>query len=538
LEGKSGKPHEGLMEDPGKTSAKDDSMPRLLIALVVLLMVFPRSYAAEVRGIPSGAVGTLSDGEVPWKVHRKLGDEFSAKGDYKNAAANYRKVLSDTGTALTTGDRVRMATVLSWGGELEAAIRELESILQAEPGNLQARLQLARSLSWAGRPAGAIVEADRILADSPGNPDALVVKGNALRFRNENRSAIQVFESVLAKKENFDARLGLSYACLAGGDIKCAKESARKLSPEYPYQEKERKNLNAEIEKATRPTLGAGYSYYSDSDDNRLDRYSLSAGFRTGDWKWSLVYLYTDATDPSRSASDHDLSLSVDSRPTEWLGVGGTAGVNWTANDNSGSYFVGGVRADAKVFDGRIGASVARKVFADTAELIGNGIRYTEIASFVEYPLPYRFTVRASYASRDYSDDNRSDDWQGSIRHRFNFKNPSVAVGYRIRYLDFQRESGGGYFDPADYFSHRVDLSVDCEKGRGYVHLVPFIGYQSYSRRADTPEGFFAGGEGVIGAHVTDSVAFELHGEGSDEAGGAASGFRYYQVGLRMNARF
>jgi hypothetical protein len=284
--------------------------------------------------------------------------------------------------------------------------------------------------------------------------------------------------------------------------------------------------------------LGAGYSYYRDSDDNRLDRYSLSTGFWTGDWKWGIGYLYTDAEDLSRSAADQELSLSAESRLTEGLGVGGTAGVNWTENDNSGRFFVGSVRADAKVLDGRIGASVARNVFAETAQLIENGIRFSEIASYLEYPLPYRFTVRTSYAARDFSDDNRSDDWQGSIRHRFGLKNPSVAAGYRIRYLDFQRESGGGYFDPARYLSHRVDLSVDYEKGRGFVHLAPFIGYQSYRRRGDTPEGFFGGGEGVIGAHVTGSVALELHGEGSDEAGGSASGFKYYQVGVRGKARF
>jgi hypothetical protein len=264
----------------------------------------------------------------------------------------------------------------------------------------------------------------------------------------------------------------------------------------------------------------------------------LSAGFRTGAWRWGIGYLYTDARDPSRHASDQELSLSAESRPTEGLGVGGTAGVNWTANDNSGSYFVGSVRTDAKVLDGRIGVSVARKVFADTAELIRNGIRFTEIASFVEYPLPYRFTVRASYASRDFSDDNRSDDWEGSIRHVFDRKTPLLAAGYRIRYLDFRRESAGGYFDPAGYLSQRVELSVDYVKGRGYVHLAPFIGYQSYRRAGDTSEGFFGGGEGIIGARVTDTVALELHGEGSDEAGRSASGFSYYQAGVRVKARF
>ncbi len=469
--------------------------------------------------------------------HKQLGDEFRSRDDIGHAGEEYGRALS-LYRGFSVEDRFTMARYLSWSGRFDEAIRELNMILSEDPGNADARVHLARCLSWKGDLRGSLDESSKVLAGSPDNKDALLVRANALKWSGNPNAGISIYKNLLERGEDFDTRLGLSQAFLSTGYIRGARDGAKRLSPEYPYQEKERKNLNAEIEKATRPTLGAGYSYYHDSDENRLDRYSLSAGFWTGYWKWSLGYLYTDAADPSRNASDHDLSLSADSRPTEWLGVGGTAGVNWTANDNSGSYFVGGVRADAKMFDGRIGASVSRKVFADTAQLIENGIRFTEIASFIEYPLPHRFTVRAGYASRNFSDDNRSDDWQGSIQHRFNFKNPSVAVGYRIRYLDFQRESGGGYFDPAGYLSHRVELSVDGEKGRGYAHLAPFVGYQSYRRRGDSPEDFFVGGEGVLGVRVTDSVAFELHGEGSDEAGGSASGFRYYLVGLRMNARF
>ena len=483
------------------------------------------------------AVDTAESAKERALRHKQAGDDFRARDDIGHAGEEYGKALS-LYRGFSVEDRFMMARYLSWSGRFDEAIRELNAILSEDPGNDNARIHLARCLSWKGDLRGSLDESSKVLAVSPDNKDALLVRANALKWSGNPNAGISIYKGLLGRGEDFDTRLGLSQAYLSTGYVRGARDGANRLTPGYPYQEKERKNLYAEIDKATRPSLGAGYSYYSDSDENRLDRYSLSAGFWTGYWKWSLGYLYTDASDPSRSASDHDLSLSVDSRPAEWLGVGGTAGVNRTANDNSGSYFVGGVRADTKVFDGRIGASVARKVFADTAQLIGNGIRFTEIASFVEYPLPYRFAVRASYASRDFSDDNRSDDWQGSIRHRFNFRNPSVAAGYRIRYLDFRRESGSGYFDPADYLSHRVELSVDYEKGRGYVHLAPFIGYQSYRRRGETPEGFFAGGEGVLGAHVTDSVAFELHGEGSDEAGGSASGFRYYLVGLRMNARF
>src|SRR5512140_603839 len=404
------------------------------------------------------AVETAESAKEKALQHKKRGDEFRLRDDIGHAGEEYGRALS-LYRGFSVEDRFMMARYLSWSGRIDEAIRELNAILSEDPGDVNARIHLARCLSWKGDLRGSLVESSKVLAVSPDNTDALLARANALKWSGNPNAGISIYKSILERGEDFDTRLGLSQSFLSNGYIRGARDGAKRLTPEYPYQEKERKNLNAEIDRATRPDLGADYSYYHDSDDNRLDRYSLSAGFWTGYWKWGIGYLYTDATDPSRHAADHDLSLSADSRPTEWLGVGGTAGVNWTANDNSGSHFVGSVRADAKVFDGRVGVSLARKVFADTAQLIGNGIRFTEIASFVEYPLPYRFTVRASYAARDYSDDNRSEDWQGSLRHVFHLKNPSLAAGYRIRYLDFQRESGSGYFDPADYLSHRVEFS-------------------------------------------------------------------------------
>jgi tetratricopeptide (TPR) repeat protein len=507
-------------------------LPLLAVVLGGLQAIPEPAYPQAVT-----AVETAESAKERALQHKKRGDEFRSRDDIGQAGEEYGRALS-LYRGFSVEDRFMMARYLSWSGRIDDAIRELKAILSEDPENVNARIHLARCLSWKGDLRGSLDESSKVLAVSPDNKDALLARANALKWSGNPNAGMLIYKAILERGEDFDTRLGLSHAFLSAGYIRGARDGANRLAPEYAYQKKELKDLNAEIDKATRPALGAGYSYYRDSDDNRLDRYSLSTGFWTGNWKWGIGYLYTDATDLSRNASDHDLSLSADSRPTEWLGVGGTAGVNWTANDNSGSYFVGSVRTDAKVLDGWVGVSVARKFFADTAQLIENGIRFTEIASFVEYPLPYRFSVRASYASRDYSDDNRSDDWQGTIRHVFGMKNPSLAAGYRIRYLDFQRESGSGYFDPADYLSHRVELSVGYEKGRGYFHLAPFIGHQSYRRGGDTTEGFFGGGEGIIGAHVTDSVALEVHGEGSDEAGDSASGFRYYQVGVRMKARF
>ncbi len=469
--------------------------------------------------------------------HKRSGDEFRRQDDIGRAGEEYGKALA-LYRGFSEEDRLMMARYLSWSGRIDEAIRELKAILAEDPGNVDARIHLARCLAWKGDLRGSLDVSSQVLADSPDNKDALLVRANALKWSGNPAAAIAIYKGILERGEDFDTRLGLSQAFLATGYVRGARDGARQLRVEYPYQEKEVRNLNAEIARATRSTLQGGYSYYHDSDDNRVDRYAVSAGFWTGAWQWGVGYVYADADDPSRSARDHGLAVSAETKFTEWFGAGGTVGLNWTGNDNADAFAVGGVTADAKLYDGRIGAGVARKALDDTAELIENRIRFTEISAYLEYPLPDQFSFRASYASREYSDDNRSDDWQGMIRWVFPLRSPSLATAFRVRYLDFQRESGGGYFDPSNYLSLKLEVSIDYEKGRGYLHVVPFGGYQSYRRRGDSPDGFFGGAEGVIGARVTDSVALELHGEGSDEAGGSAAGFRYYLVGLRVKARF
>src|SRR5512140_1373094 len=315
------------------------------------------------------AVETAESAKERALQHKRRGDEFRLRDDIGHAGEEYGRALS-LYRGFSAEDRFMMARYLSWSGRIDEAIRELNAILSEDPGDVNARIHLARCLSWKGDLRGSLVESSKVLAVSPDNRDALLARANALKWSGNPNAGISIYKGIIERGEDFDTRLGLSQSFLSTGYIRGARDGEKRLTPEYPYQEKERKNLNAEIDRATRPDLGADYSYYHDSDDNRLDRYSLSTGFWAGNWQWGIRYLYTEAEDPSRNASDQELSLSAESRLTEGLGVGGTAGINRTANDNSGSYFVGSVRADAKVLDGGSGAGVARNVFADTAQLI------------------------------------------------------------------------------------------------------------------------------------------------------------------------
>ena len=498
------------------------------------------SYVSAGGGSPDtdASASAAKTGEVaPVSAlrHKELGDELQER-DAKLAAEEYNKALS-MDHSFSIEERFIMARSLSWGGMLDEAIREFRKILSEEPENLKARIHLARCLSWKGDQAASLEESSKALEISPGNKEALLVRANALRWSGKQKAGVSVYKDILEQGEDFDTRLGLSQVYLSDGYLRGALKTAAPLKPEYPYQEKEFANFRADVDKATRPDAGASYSYYSDSDNNRAHRYNVYGGFWTGYWKWRVNYFYTDASSPDLNAQSHRVTLSTDSRPLEWLWIGGTAGYSRSEGENSsGDAFVGNLRAGTRVYDGRLDVSVSRNALADIAGLINRKIRNTEIATNISYPLPYRFSAYAGYAYRDYSDGNSAMDMYGMIRHRIGI----ISTGYRFRYLDFQKQSGGGYFDPSNYMSHRLDIAMEYEKEKWYTYLSLYGGHQAYNRYDASQNSFFGGWIAVLGRHLTGAVYMEVHGEGSNEAGGttAGSGFRYNEFGARLRVRF
>lgn len=470
-------------------------------------------------------------------LRKELGDVFRLRGDIRRAGEEYGIALS-LYRGFSREDRIMMARFLSWSGRIDQAIGELNSVLSEDPGNVDARVHLARCLAWKGDLGGSLKESSRVLAGSPDNKDALLARANALKWSGNPNAAIRIYKGILRRGEDFDTRLALSQAYLHTGFLRGAKEGAARLEPEYPYQHTERNGLAAEIDNATRPVAGLGYSYYSDSDENRLNRYSLAGGFWTGNWRLGLGYGHVDARDPSRHARDDELAVSADSKLAEWLSVGGTAGLNQTADGDSREFFVWSARSVAGMMDGKVGIGAARRVFAETAELIEDQIRYTEVSSFFEYPLPHRFAFRAGYSYKGYSDDNHSNDGQGTLRYTFDGKNPVVSLAYQARYLDFRRETNGGYFDPSGFVSHLVSLAVSMEKDWFYAYLEPLTGYQSFRFEGSDQRDWVWGGNWVIGGKWAGGASIELHGEGGDYAAGSATGYDYYVVGVRFNKRF
>ncbi len=510
-------------------------MLKIMLIFIILLVNIHSALASDDIEMLKEEIQSTTDKTTSGLLYKKMGDYYVSQDDYQNAADAYVTALELARGVFSVEERMKIAVYLSWGGRLKEAIDELRLIISEEPSNVEARIHLARILSWSGRLNEAIEEADRVLKESPRDKGALLVKANALNWKGDSKDAIPIYERLLEEGEDFDARIGLTYAYLYSGNIKGARESSRLLKPEYPYQEREFKKLVDAMNRTTRPNSDIRYSFYRDSDDNRLNRYFFFYSLWLGNSKLDLNYRHTDARDKSRDNRAEDISLKTYSKVSESLGMGLGLGLNQVGNSKTTNFLTGNIKGDVNIYNGAIGAGISREVLNDTAQLIENRIRLTNTGLYISQN-PGRLSLYGGYNYKDYSDENRSNDLQFISRYPLYAANPKIAMGYKFRYLDFNRQSRSGYFDPSDYISHHIFISSSFEKGKLYGYIEPFIGNQSFKRYDMKNSDLIGGAYGTFGLNLTKRLSMEANAEGGNSSVGTAAGFKYYLISLRLNA--
>ena len=478
-------------------------------------------------------LGASADKAERAALDKRIGDAYVAKDDFGRAAGYYIEALS-LGT-FSAEDRLALATRISWGDRLAAAAKEFRALTTEDPANLKAGTALAKTLSWMGDNAGALTEIERVLGRAPDDRDALLVEANALRLTGRLKEAISIYNRLLQAGDNFDARAGLAYALLAQGDRKAAVASAAPLKAQYPYQAHELVELNAELAAAVRPTISAGFSYYNDTDSNNVERYALGSSQWIGSVKTDLDFIQVDAKDSTARSSRADiLSFEAYRKLTGTLGVGGGLALDAVKNGATSDFVTWNVKADKKISGGALGASAVSYLMTDTAQLISNDIRATSYGLSAFKGLTARVLLNGSYSYKDYSDNNGSNDAQISPSYLLLLQNPRLAVGYKLRYLGFRRQSGSGYYDPSSNIAQLLFTNVSFDRGYFYGYAEPYGGHQTERRNRITSNSYFAGGSGSLGYKPFKSLSAEATAEGGNYSVQSAAGWEYYQLGLRV----
>ncbi|RMG59012.1 MAG: hypothetical protein D6713_06475 [Deltaproteobacteria bacterium] len=508
----------------------------VLCSLLVLSLCAFTSSASTLEDLKEEVARQVSPEERA-KALKMLGDHYAAIEDYRNAAAVYIEALSLSRASFSLDERFEMAVRISWGDYLEEAETELRKILDDDPSRIDARVHLARVLSWMDRLDEAIAEADRVLKENPGNVEALLVKANALRWRGDADESIPLYEEILQKGEDFEARLGLTYAYLDTGYYGRARESFSRLKPAYPYQEKSQERVEKVIVQETSPSLSGAVSFYSDSDDNRWSREEAEGKFLAGDWTVRILGATGEAKAPSRGGRYR--SVSAEGRLLRGrFDLRGSLGLSSLHSRGSGSVVTGALQVKFLGKTLRGGARFSREVFTDTAELIENRITSEGGSFFVEGNPVKRLRVTATFDWREYSDGNGSRAVRLEKDYLLSRKSPKLSLGGRLRYTDFRRQSGSGYFDPDDYISLQAYTSLYHEVGEWYFYLEPYGGYQRFRRYGEKSEDLVGGGFASIGFNPSRRVTLELNGEGGNFSLGTAAGFRYLIAGFYVSIVF
>ncbi len=508
----------------------------------ILLFACTTLASAEQKQGDSGSTvsssGSVSEGKSKAEEaleNKKRGDEYAAQDENQRAADEYAKALSLDGAAFTIEERLHMAVVMSWAARFEDASRILRDILAVEPENNEARVHLAKVLSWSNKLDEAQTEADIVLAKNPDDQEAQLIKANVLRWRGDAVASIPLYERILAKGENFDARLGLAYAYLGAGKKDKAQEIAKTLLPSSLDQKKELVQFSDTISAASASHIGLQESYYRDSDSNTVKRSTLSYGFWASNWETEFDYRLTDAKDPIRHEWAEDIVITTQRRDGK-LSTGVGAGISSTAGGTQ-NVLIGLAKTDLSMGWWAFGIRVSREELSDTAQLIQNWIKRTsETISFSETESP-RLTLSESYTQSSYSDCNDSADLRAGARYAIILEPIKITTGYGFRYWDVRRQSGSGYFDPEDFISHQIFASIYAEHRGLYINLEPYTGYQSYKRYGVNTGNFYTGYSGSAGGRIKKRISLEISGEGGNYAG-TTTGFNYNQVGLRLIINF
>lgn len=474
--------------------------------------------------------------------HKEQGDRYAALEQYDKAAEEYVQALA-LWREFPEAERVRMAVAIAWGDLPDEAVVELRSVLAGNPDNVEARTHLARFLAWAGRPDDALVEIGKVLDRRPADRDALLVKADALRWKERYEEALAVYTLLLRGGEDFDARMGYASSLWAMGRRSEAKESMAALKPRYPYQERGLAKLRETMEHASRPEFEARVSSYHDSDRNDVSRYTAGSGFWTGGWKTNAAYRHTEARDDLRRGSADEITVSTYGKLSRVVSAGGAIGYARTRGRDTedvvaGNFITGNSGADVAVLRGNAGLWASSEMMSDTAQLIGNRIRVQRVGLSTTQDVAGPLTLSAGYARNAYSDGNRADDARAALRYPLRDGGPALSAIYRFRYLDYDRQSRSGYFDPRRFLSHLLVLSLSWERGRLSAVLEPLAGYQSFERYGLGSHEFVSGGFASAGYRVADDVRIEAAIEGGDYAAGTATGFRYYQVTAGVKAAY
>ena len=397
---------------------------------------------------------------------------------------------------------VGYADLLSWTpATRDSAAVVYRRALSLSPAAAGARVGLANLLAWRGKPAPALRVYDSVLAVSPANLEALRGRGAALNQLRRHEDAAAALGQVLALAPDDATASGeLARAELGRGRYRSARVRLR-----GPVDQAFRRPADSALRAAASAVQVSGTARRR---ENQLDADRLAAMVTgaVGSFKFSAEYERSELDDGGRFRSEaYGGGLRVDHRgltlrstarmrtvqgldPRQWDGA---VDLGWSISRGVG--FGAGVSRAAvdetrRTVQGELDAGQLRgAVHANLAHLT---LRLEDLPG----PLDAEATVRAGRYTGLGLEANRRLAVDARASLVLHGSAPWVRLGYGFAASRFDHNAGlgfaqlpeerGGYFSPAEYWSHqgilqlslalgpRIRFDADGRLGREWVRQV------------------------------------------------------------------
>ena len=504
--------------------AASSRLQKIVVACVVAAGLTLTLQAAEPQTDPVKEAQSL----------KKLGDNYVSKDEVRAAADTYEQALALARNHFTPDDCVRMAVILSWDDRLSSAIRELRFVLERDPENRNARIHLARIYSWDGQLTRAVSIADSLLSDSPDDKETLLVKANALEWDDRFNDAIPLYEGIISRDGDFDARVGLASSLLYNGNRTEAQRQAQTLVAADARQRRQLQRLSDAIDREMKPRVEIGYDYYSDSDENHYGRYVARYSLAAGNHDFAVNLGRTGA---GESTSADDLAFQADFNASGALGLAAGLGVTRLHAPDDAQFPTGYLRLHGHSRKTLFRATMSSEVLAETSELIAHHIRRLSAGGEITQRITPSWSVSGAYSRMRFSDVNQANDAQ--VRAEFTTRQaPRVGLAYQLRFLDYDRQSANGYFEPDNFLSHRFSASVNVERRTYFTFVQVYGGHQRFERFGYRTSEWVKGVRGSFGFNISTDAAISLNIAAGDSSTGSITGYSYFTAGTKLSYRF
>lgn len=489
---------------------------------------------------------------APVRADEAAADAAFEAGDNAKALALYDEVLASSPRDVHA--LLRSGMLLSWDRKYDEALARYAKALSIEPGNTRVELERAKVLLWSKRYDEARPAFRGVLQDDPKEIWALTGLAQSYAWTGKQAEAIPWYEKALAVDPTMkEARLGLAYAHLETGDPSKAAHEADALAKDYP-DDKEVADLGAAVRRARAPWVAIGFDHIDDSEDNGMTTWRLEGGLplparldlRLGVTRTGLGGIVP----PPPMQPDFPATASASGTAESLYGVLGwqpaprqrgelRVGVARLTDsvDDTRTTGIGGVSYAFPMasWDGR--ASVERDPLLYSPWILDYRVDVTTLAFHAEGQAAPRVRVETNAAYGDYSDDNTRIYADGGAWYAWHPAKHTLEAGGVLRYYDFSKETGHGYFDPSNYVSavasFRARGPIDGSKWR-YGATVE-AGSQWYTYQGVSASGrFLASAYGEVSRPLPHGLSLSMYAGWSNASAAAGPGFHSIAYGARL----